>query len=149
MRMSFNINRISVSLFILLCLLVSGSVEAYNYHESHGENFSYVDDSDTHTIFPVIWDLRSAYNQLSDYYVSYGWSVTSARTAVDSLMEEAWSYGVNSVMLRNEIADLPLDSLRAGPSSSNTFVILADDFRTDSLHGMLPESWTTRGVSNT
>ena len=129
-------------LFICTALFITSS-GATNFYERHGNNFIYLDSIsssqyDTLTYAPVIWDIRSAFIQLRDYYGSYGWDSSeecdSAYNAIDLLMDEAWDHGVNFAIARGEIWRMSADLLNRGPISSDHFVNVARIVREDSLH---------------
>jgi len=94
-------------------LLFSSISTATNFYERHGNNFIYLDSSgagqfDTLTYAPIIWDLRSASYDLTNYYISYGWETVEDRdstlNAITLLMQEAFAHGVNTANVRGEIS---------------------------------------------
>jgi hypothetical protein len=135
--------RLQLMIFLFICTtLFVVSSGATNFFERHGNNFIYLDNTgsnqfDTLTYAPVIWDIRTAFFELRNYYASYGWDSSfdcdSAYNAIDLLMEEAWDHGVNFASARGEIQRMSipdLDSVHSG----QYFVNVAEIVREDSLH---------------
>jgi len=98
-------------LFILI-VLISAVSSGTNFYERHGNNFIYLESTgvnqfDTLTYAPIIWDIRAGSIQLRDYYVSYGWDSMddcgNTIDAMDSLMKEASSHGVNFANARGDL----------------------------------------------
>jgi hypothetical protein len=118
-------------LFGLLSLLVS-IAQGTNYYGVHGHNFTYLEyqgpeDYDEILYAPVIWDARTAFEQLMVYYRSYGWDedeeCEDAYAAMALLLEEAADHGVDFVNLRYELAEM--DDPDTGPLPNQHFVRLA------------------------
>jgi len=152
--MSMNAIRVCGSLFVSILLLSSIST-ATNFYQRHGSNFIYLDSSgagqfDTLTYAPVIWDLRSASYDLTNYYISYGWETTencdSTLNAITLLMQEACSHGVNTANVRGEIQRMTLSQLST-PDTSDLFVRIAEVVREDSLHLIAGGFWTDTDTS--
>lgn len=125
---------------VLLPLAIVSLGHAANFYGRHGNDFAYLrhvsgDEYDTETHMPVVWDMGVAFFTLRDYYESYGWDGESAAyAAVDSLLEEARSHGVNFVNFRSEIRRMSDGELSDGPEAGEYFVELAEIARQDSLH---------------
>jgi hypothetical protein len=102
--------RLQLMIFLFICTtLFATSSSATNFYERHGNDFIYLDSTgaiqfDTLTYAPVIWDIRSAFFELRNYYASYGWESSSgcdsSYNAIDLLMQEAWDHGVNFASAR-------------------------------------------------
>ncbi len=134
--------RLMIFLFICTTTLFVVSSSATNFYDRHGNNYIYIETGeipfDTITYAPVIWDIRTAFFELRNYYASYGWDSSfdcdSAYNAIDLLMEEAWDHGVNFANARGEIMRMDTTDLLNGPDSSDYFVNVAEIVREDFLH---------------
>jgi hypothetical protein len=135
--------RLPLMIFLFICTaLFVVSSSATNFYERHGNNFIYIETEeipfDTITYAPVIWDIRTAFFELRNYYASYGWESSSecdsSYNAIDLLMKEAWSHGVNFANARGELFRMDTTALDSGPKSSHYFVNIAEIVQEDSLH---------------
>ncbi|MFO8183624.1 MAG: hypothetical protein R6U39_05565 [Candidatus Aegiribacteria sp.] len=92
-------------LLVLAGLTAAGSAPccfAENMYHTHGHDFEYRNGG----LFPVMWDLRSAWFQLKMYgdaYLSEGSSETYADSVLRGVLEEAGDSGINTILIRDEV----------------------------------------------
>ncbi len=90
-------------LFLAMLLsLFPGVLLGANMWAAHGHNYTLPSSGGEGTIFPVVWDIRSANSLLSDWHRIYG---PGELNPIYGILQEASESGINTVMIRSELGD--------------------------------------------
>ncbi len=82
--------------------LLPGVILGANMWSAHGHNYSYPASGGGRTIFPVVWDVRSANSLLSDWHRIYG---PGELNPIYGIFQEAYDSGINSLIIRSELGN--------------------------------------------
>lgn len=135
--------RSEISRGILLCVLMSmaPAADSENMSTVHGVNYSFVPpgQQEVVTLFPVIWDVRSAGEYYRSYLIDY--ELESGWDPVTDLLEVAMASGFNTAMIRGELTHVVLPGEYG--SYPSTFEVAANSAREIGLNVIVGGFWTT------
>jgi len=134
------VHRALLRLLPVLPALLAVPAAAENTGFLHGSNYTFRPpggDADV-TLFPVVWDVRSAGENYRRYLEDYG--IETDWDPVAELLEEAARSGVNTAMIRSELSVIPTPGLYG--SFPSTFEVAANVARSLGLDVIVGGFWT-------